>query len=337
MKSNYPLIVMAYAEDARQVLRVSKSGKVTAEGSYPTGPGLEAAWRTQLSALRPDGRCELGVRLPLSWCLERRFVVPRSALPELDRIAGIELDRKTPFTRENAYSDYVVDEASCTKQKVAVRQFVVRKEKLDDLISEVRSAGHEPVFADVYASDPAVPVAMNFLNAHVEHRDAISFAATYRVLAVFIATLLVSAAYLTLDQQNDAIASLERKIAVARQSALGVRRDLGKTQSVASGFAAVRDFKARSAALTGIWADLTRRLPDTAWITSLRFDGRQVRITGFAVSAAALIHELEQSPLFVSAAFAAQTTVDAATSRERFSIIMKMDRVNAGQQDLTGQ
>jgi general secretion pathway protein L len=66
--------------------------------------------------------------------------------------------------------------------------------------------------------------------------------------------------------------------------------------------------------------ELTRVLPDTAWLTDLRLEEGRVDLTGQARSASELLALIERSPLFVDAALAAPVVVEAQDGRERFSL-----------------
>ncbi len=65
---------------------------------------------------------------------------------------------------------------------------------------------------------------------------------------------------------------------------------------------------------------LSRALPDTAYLTDLEIEGREVRIAGKS-NATALIRILEESPQFENVRFSAPTTREATETVETFSII----------------
>ncbi len=79
-----------------------------------------------------------------------------------------------------------------------------------------------------------------------------------------------------------------------------------------------------------ILAELTRLLPDTAWIWNLKYKGKEIELSGFADSASDLIPLLDKSPLFEKVEFLAPVTKEfqmrgfGNKEKERFKIKAKM-------------
>ncbi len=77
--------------------------------------------------------------------------------------------------------------------------------------------------------------------------------------------------------------------------------------------------------------ELTRIFPTTAWIWSLKYNGKEVELNGFADSASDLIPLLDRSPLFEKVEFLAPVTKeiqmrgDGNREKERFRIKMKLE------------
>ena len=77
--------------------------------------------------------------------------------------------------------------------------------------------------------------------------------------------------------------------------------------------------------------ELTKILPETAWIWSLKYNGKEVELSGFADSASDLIPLLDRSPLFEKVEFLAPVTKEMQMrggenkEKERFRIKMKLE------------
>jgi hypothetical protein len=77
--------------------------------------------------------------------------------------------------------------------------------------------------------------------------------------------------------------------------------------------------------------ELTRLLPDTTWIWNLRYNGKEIELSGFADSASDLIPILDRSPLFEKVEFLAPVTKemqmrsDGNKEKERFKIKAKIE------------
>ena len=78
--------------------------------------------------------------------------------------------------------------------------------------------------------------------------------------------------------------------------------------------------------------ELTRLLPETAWIWNLKYNGKEIEISGFADSASELISILDKSPLFEKVEFMApvmkerQFRQEGFQEKERFKIKAKIEK-----------
>jgi len=77
--------------------------------------------------------------------------------------------------------------------------------------------------------------------------------------------------------------------------------------------------------------ELTRILPETVWIWNLKYNGKEVEVSGFADSASDLIPLLDRSPLFERVEFLAPVTKEMQMrgaenkEKERFRIKMRLE------------
>ncbi len=70
--------------------------------------------------------------------------------------------------------------------------------------------------------------------------------------------------------------------------------------------------------------EVTEKLPDDSWITSFRYDGESLEISGFSPRATEVIEPLEESPLFRNVHFG--SPVIARSGKERFVLKMEVVR-----------
>lgn len=117
---------------------------------------------------------------------------------------------------------------------------------------------------------------------------------------------------------------LDTQIAEAQILAKAARSSLQKRQTGIEQVERIRNEKKTSASLVRVWAELTRLLPDTAWLTDLSSKGGDLTIMGFSTSAAELIEPLDASPLFAAPEFAAPVVKVPGQGGERFTITAKI-------------
>jgi general secretion pathway protein L len=77
--------------------------------------------------------------------------------------------------------------------------------------------------------------------------------------------------------------------------------------------------------------ELTRLLPETTWIWNLKYNGKEIELSGFTDSASDLIPLLDKSPLFEKVEFMAPVTKemqmrgDGNKEKERFKIKARIE------------
>lgn len=119
---------------------------------------------------------------------------------------------------------------------------------------------------------------------------------------------------------------LDAEIDALEAEAKEVRALLKQREQQVQQIAGVRKQRQQAVPVVGIWGELTRAMPDTAWVSDLSIKGGKVRVSGFSQSAAGLIATLEASPLFASPTFGAPVVKAPDVDKERFSIDMELQR-----------
>ncbi len=141
-------------------------------------------------------------------------------------------------------------------------------------------------------------------------------------------SMLVGAALVTFGHAQwrswQADAELDAQIADAQVQAKAARLSLQKRQTGIEQVERIRQEKKTFASVVRVWAELTRLLPDTTWLTDLSTKGGELTITGFSTSAAELIKPLDASPLFSAPEFAAPVVKVPGQDGERFTITAKI-------------
>jgi general secretion pathway protein L len=85
-----------------------------------------------------------------------------------------------------------------------------------------------------------------------------------------------------------------------------------------------------------ILKELTQLLPNTVWIWNLKYNGKEIEISGFSDSASDLIPLLDKSPLFEKVEFLAPVTKERlmrgneSMEKERFKIKARIENRRVG-------
>ena len=161
---------------------------------------------------------------------------------------------------------------------------------------------------------------MNLLPA--AHREAAATIPRWRnrALAATASALLVAVVALPLLQKSEIVSRLEEQVAAARGEALQADQVRKELQQLIDEESAIVERRKQRPSGIQVLEDLTRLLPDSAWLNRLEMNDARVTIRGEAANASDLVKLIESSGKFRSAAFEGAMTRDARTERERFTI-----------------
>jgi general secretion pathway protein L len=138
------------------------------------------------------------------------------------------------------------------------------------------------------------------------------------------AVLLVTAAAATYGhvfyRYEQAESKLAQVVETKTAEALAVRKLLDQQKAISDYAASVRRAKADAIPVVDVWEELTRRLPDDAWVTDMAVDRDSVALTGFARAAAGLIGEIGASDFLGEVAFTAPVVRMPDPGGERFEL-----------------
>ncbi len=117
-----------------------------------------------------------------------------------------------------------------------------------------------------------------------------------------------------------ALADISKLVEVVTADAKIARKALDQRAQSLAELTALRKNIEDTEPVTGVWEELARVLPDSAYLTDLSVKGGEVSVSGYASQAAALVVALEQSPLFSKAEFTAPVIKTPGIEGERFQI-----------------
>jgi general secretion pathway protein L len=329
------------ATDARRLsIALAEDGFETRIGTpYPDGslpalaPVSHADWDGLLRRLRAEkrrwgGLLMIAVRVPIASCLVRERVLPARALGNAEGVLRLELQQATPFALDDVYWNWLATTPK-TSDSVTVRQLVLKRSRIDPLLRALEQNGLPPIAIEI--EDDAGRLLPTNLLPGGRHLSTLE-ARLRKVLvasAAILALLAIVAAGMAIYRQQELLGELEAEQQRLTKKAADVRHRLAGAEAALAQARQVRLHKSQSTTFVQIWEELTRLLPDTAWVTELRLDGGTLAIDGYAASASELIGVLAGSRFWKDVAFASPVTRDAQRSVERFQIRMLLERTAA--------
>lgn len=304
--ADLPVVGGLFARNWR-VLRYDASGirYTSSDGRSVDIPVDEEATaaRAEIARLGRKGPLVLRIAAPLGFSRTASF--PAAARRHLDEAIELALPRLSPLPPADivfAADRGQIEEAD---ERISVPVSIVRRATLDTALARAAEFGLSPTAVDLEHLDPEAPPAIDLR----ENRTAPSAGrSAFGLLAGVSLVLLLAIAGLTLDRQLRLEPRLE---SVQRPASLEARLQAAIDHANA---------KARSGSAVVALSDLSRRLPDGAYVTDFSYENGVIAINGLAWDAAAALRALDAAPEFIDAAFDGATVRDDDTGRERFQL-----------------
>jgi general secretion pathway protein L len=261
-----------------------------------------------------DGPFDLsGPRRPASLnlrpehCLITRIGCPRPALSNIDRILALEVNRATPFSPKDVLSGWYELPGEDDADYVGVAHVIARREDIWPAVERVGERGFR-IARVVLRSDPDELIELN-MRLDVPERPADRLWRAVGVASGLLsAVLMFTAGSMLLARQAAELESLEQRLAAVQAEAKRVNDEVEAIAASSRELFLLRAERAASVFPLAVWAELTRIVPDGAWLAGILIDGNEVTIDGNAGSAERLIALLDDSPVFEQVTFTGPVT-----------------------------
>jgi general secretion pathway protein L len=266
----------------------------------------------------------VALRLPAETALSATMALPLAAETNLDQVVAFELDRRTPFKHEEVYHSQRVLQRDAAAKRLSVQLTVVPRRVVDEALALAERLGlvldRVEVAGDAFG---------NLLPARPQRFAARLPSVAFGVLVLLAAVLAGAAAFIPLERAHRAATALRAEVAESKRLAdesLRLQKEID-AEIQESGFLAARKRQVPSA--SEILFTVTHLLPDDTWLSELEVSAGEMRATGYAESASAILGLIDQSPRFANAAFRSPVTQDQRAKREQFNIAARVAPENA--------
>jgi general secretion pathway protein L len=277
-------------------------------------------WQWPLSAplatRRADARQLL--LLPPHSVMVQRLQLPLAAARDLASVVGYELDKFTPFPRDQLY--YVARQDGRSPGFVQVTLVAIARERLDRMLADCTTLGLVPDGVDVITAD-GTPLGVDLLPESLRPTQARSGRGWQRKLAWLCGGLLIALMVLWLQDRQQLLAEMQATVQAQKGDAAQIqqlRQQLTNTRGAAH-YLAQR--KAAQPTMAALLSELTACLPKDTWIDQLEIDdSAEVSFTGQSAKASALIARLKDCRSLENPQFQGVIQPDADTGKDHFSL-----------------
>ena len=274
----------------------------------------------------------LVLRLPRSACLVRELTVPAAMRPKLQQMLALDIERATPLKAADMAFGWTARNSQDESSTLSVTQVIAKQAAIDIALEQCAGLGLVPDAVDC-ALDDLNGFNVDLLAARDAHlRKGGSYARPLRWLATACLVMVCLLSWQSFHRQDLALAVVEEQFAAAKTRALVQRAAAERTDGEARNVTSLLSIRSRRPLVVAIWNDITRALPDTAYLANLHINSETLTMSGQAKSAAGLIAILQQSKLISEATLTSPVVYNTTTETEQFEISAKL---SLPAQDLT--
>jgi len=279
------------------------------------------ALRTTLRRARHRKR-GVTLRLGSEQGLRKTLDLPLAARDDLGQLLRFEMDRLSPFRTDEVQFAHQVVATDPANRRITVELQMAPRMVVEHALEVAERFDVVPAAVELADAGGGSAGALNLLP---RESGASARASRLSRALVVLAVLLAGAAIaIPLRQQRAAADDLERQVAAARiaaEQSLTLREQLDELRA---GVRFLIDRKTQIPLAAEVLAELTRLIPDQAYVVQLTLRGSELQLHGFARTASELIGVLDQSALFRAPQFRSPVTQDPREEAERFHISVEL-------------
>lgn len=298
-------------------------------GREPLAPGVRGSWRDLEEILLSEKRrwrslLTVSLRVPFSACLDRTKELPRTALKNAGNVLLLDMESRTPFRRDEVYWGWyeLATDAKCARAEV--RQIILKRSSVARYVEWLSERRLHLAAIEVVGED-GVLLPVNLTPQEVRRP---SFETGLRRVVIGSLSIVVAVAtslsVLAIYRQEQALSRLKTEKGDLAERASAIKKRISEIETTRSQLMRVRLRKAHAPRVVEIWEEISRLVPDTAWVTDFRFEEASlITLDILAPSASELINVFAKSPFFGDVEFASTVTRDAQRNLERFQVRMR--------------
>lgn len=271
----------------------------------------------------PRDAAKIFLEVPRDSFFVRRFDIPAAAQTNLPQLLQADIERKTPFRTGDVVYGHLLSRRADAPGKLSVQLWILRRDIVTRALEGSRLAWSDldAVTPDGHGDrqeTPTIALGRHGETPHWFRNVAIGLGAASLILFVFGSGILAF-------RQDAAEKELDAKIAEVSRRANIVRKTADEAVAQSKLLKILREERNRGPAFADLWEEVSRVLPDGAYLTELRLSEgkggeRALDLVGFADSAVGLPALFDKSPLFSDASLTAPITPNAQEKREAFSL-----------------
>lgn len=261
---------------------------------------------------------KLVLRLVPGQAIRKTIKLPMAAEENLEQVLAFDMDRVTPFKKDQVYYGAKVKSRSSADRQMMVDLVVTPKDKLDSMLDDLAATGLRPEIVDMSGSGSLGSINLLPSRYRVKPNNLLRFLKIgLAVLIVLLGAALAVLPVLSSRWEADALDEQVRKTSKTAKEVEALRQELDKLEHETS---FLQDKKRTEPFMVDMLEEMSRVIPDNTWLNGLQYKDRRFVIQGQSPSASTLIEKIEESRYFRNTSFVSPVTKDTSSNLERFQI-----------------
>ncbi len=319
-----PIILLVPEEQGFEVSILEHAGASEFRHRQWIGVNDKAVFAGLFAKFPELAKAECVLALKAEQGLSKLLTLPEAAAENLEQVVEFELDRYTPFTRDQVY--FTVARLGKNEQGNVQALLVLAPRALLDEYCEQLAAWDASlarvVFQPLLQHDAELAASCNLLPER--YRKPANRLALWTpwllngVLLILFLTALIVPVWrekAAVDFLKTQLKALEKETRFVEQKQQEINEMLNENKQLV-------DIRQDTPEILDILSELTHLFKDDSWVTNLQYSEKHLQIQGQSPSASAYIGILEASPIFSNVSFVSPLTQDKNTGLERFQISM---------------
>lgn len=263
------------------------------------------------------------LRLSKNDALSKTLNLPIAAQANISQVVSYELDRYSPFNRDQIYFATRLERIDNEAAQIVVQLMLVPKKTLEALYVDCKTLGIAIEYVDIenYPIDlQSLHSTYNLLPLHLQP----NITNTSRRIIVGLLTLLIVSSLTSLALpvwlEYQAVENLQTKISKIEKEVKAIKAMQADMDTMREENQALINEKIAAPNVVSILNEISMLMKDDSWLAYLQYSEGQLQLQGESPTASNLLADLEASDYFAKVTFASPVTQDKASGVERFQI-----------------
>ena len=268
--------------------------------------------------------CDL--RISSKLILQKEISLPLATEENLENVISYEIDRYTPFKKDDVYFNVKIKGRNKKEKKIHVVLSVIKRKLLDEVLEFSKAC--EISVGDIYRVDNGIDENINFVDFLGDVGQQGKSSAINKWLWWLVVLLTICALIMPIAKNYWLAQKLSEELAVIEGEVTEVRELLKQYKNVQSNVSLVKKLNVNNTKVIKLLNDLTKIIPDDTSLSRFALEEGVVRIQGVSDAASKLIPMLDASDGFDDVRFVAPVTQDRNSGKEKFTIEIALSGVS---------